>query len=214
MELAAGKVEREEHREVSLGLRKVDPSTSKSPTSKSPRSASKNKSVPKQSAKSPSRKTTNSNQNLQPNSQSMLMPKVSRSNPLSPKKMVKSSTDPFGNLKSSSEFKGLSKSQRTMLEMSRVMSSNPTASRKNKLRKSKESNGNRSLRDSWERLSQPEPVRKSKEHGNMNDNRNCTFKPNIKKWKGGEQKEDDEDDVKKADPVEKLIQFVKRQDAR
>lgn len=48
----------------------------------------------------------------------------------------------------------------------------------------------------------------------MNDNRNCTFKPNIKKWKGGEQKEDDEDDVKKADPVEKLIQFVKRQDAR
>ena len=64
---------------------------------------------------------------------------VSRSNPMPPKKkMIVSSTDPFGSLKSSSEFKGLSKSQRTMLEMSRVMSSNPNASRKSKLRKSRE----------------------------------------------------------------------------
>jgi len=211
MELAAGRVEREEHREVAIGLRKVDPgSSSKSPSSKSPRSTGKMKNVPKQSAKSPSRNS----QNVQPNSQSMLMPKVSRSNPMPPKKkMIVSSTDPFGSLKSSSEFKGLSKSQRTMLEMSRVMSSNPNASRKSKLRKSREKDG-KGLRDSWERLSQPEAVRKSSEHGAFDDNRNCTFKPKIKKWKGGEQKEDDDDDdKKKPDPVEKLIQFVKRQDA-
>lgn len=114
------------------------------------------------------------------------------------KKMIVSSTDPFGSLKSSSEFKGLSKSQRTMLEMSRVMSSNPNASRKSKLRKSREKvrmglnrrcaqayqpypltlrfapccrrsplypKDGKGLRDSWERLSQPEAVRKSSEHG-------------------------------------------------
>ena len=68
---------------------------------------------------------------------------------------------------------------------------------------------------SWERLSKSEDTgrnAKKEKHGSISDKKNCTFKPKITKWKGGETKEADEDD-EKPDRTEMILQFVKRQDA-
>ena len=178
MMLAAGRVEREEHREVAIGLKRVVTTPS------SVSSSSKKRVTPKQSATSPVR--GGDRQNRAPNSQSLVKPKASQNGAPRQKKVSSSANTPFTNLRSSGEFAKLSKSQQITLSMSRVMGG------EEKVRKSKDKKKakSKSLRDSWERLSQAPEKLKSTELGNYDDRKHCTFVPKIKKWKGGEQKEE------------------------
>jgi hypothetical protein len=171
------------------------------------------KSGPKASAESPTRANNRNSASKKENVKSVRMNRSEEAfNPARPsnKQVSSSAHNPFNTLAKSTDFSAMSKSQQIVLAQSKLMGK-PPKSKSSTTRKSSEGN----LRKSWERLSQPVPVRKSKEFGNRDDMKNCTFTPKITVWKGSEDaKEEEPEDGAKVDVTARVMKFVRQQDSK